>query len=208
MPRSTLFPYTTLFRSKGVERAVPTLRQQGRCASVRLLKLEHELVHRPGRTIDREVARVLGVAQEITLRNEVETGRLDLAAERSEEHTSELQSLRHLVCRALHSFPTRRSSDLKAWNAPCPPYDNKGAARQFGFSNLSTNSSTGPVGRLTEKSRASSGWRRKSPSATRLKPAASTSRRRDRKSTRLNSSHLGISYAALYTLSLHDALPI
>src|SRR5262245_2506253 len=41
---------------------------------------------------------------------------------RSEEHTSELQSLRHLVCRllletyrtyrALHSFPTRRSSDL------------------------------------------------------------------------------------------------
>src|SRR5262245_43509371 len=43
---------------------------------------------------------------------------------RSEEHTSELQSLRHLVCRlllecvchhrALHSFPTRRSSDLFA----------------------------------------------------------------------------------------------
>src|ERR1039458_3578043 len=41
---------------------------------------------------------------------------------RSEEHTSELQSLRHLVCRLLlerygdhrdlHSFPTRRSSDL------------------------------------------------------------------------------------------------
>src|ERR1039458_8423709 len=38
------------------------------------------------------------------------------AAQRSEEHTSELQSLRHLVCRLahrdLHSFPTRRSSDL------------------------------------------------------------------------------------------------
>src|SRR5438045_645658 len=41
---------------------------------------------------------------------------------RSEEHTSELQSLRHLVCRlllsdlnlALHSFPTRRSSDLES----------------------------------------------------------------------------------------------
>src|SRR5262245_5175564 len=39
---------------------------------------------------------------------------------RSEEHTSELQSLRHLVCRLLlalhplhlHPFPTRRSSDL------------------------------------------------------------------------------------------------
>src|SRR5262245_21734736 len=44
------------------------------------------------------------------------------SALRSEEHTSELQSLRHLVCRLLlestpdhrhlHSFPTRRSSDL------------------------------------------------------------------------------------------------
>src|SRR5690554_2799952 len=42
---------------------------------------------------------------------------------RSEEHTSELQSRPHLVCRLLleryaanrdlHSFPTRRSSDLK-----------------------------------------------------------------------------------------------
>src|SRR5262245_12776225 len=42
------------------------------------------------------------------------------AAARSEEHTSELQSLRHVVCRllpagarrALHSLPTRPSSDL------------------------------------------------------------------------------------------------
>src|SRR5436853_475522 len=32
---------------------------------------------------------------------------------RSEEHTSELQSLRHLVCpKDVNSFPTRRSSDL------------------------------------------------------------------------------------------------
>src|SRR5690349_11907352 len=53
--------------------------------------------------------------------------------ERSEEHTSELQSRRDLVCRlllescrahpALHSFPTRRSSDLCRWanrGAPRP----------------------------------------------------------------------------------------
>src|SRR5437879_4661750 len=31
---------------------------------------------------------------------------------------------------------------------------------------------------------------------------------RDRKSTRLNSSHRCTSYASIYTLSLHDALPI
>src|SRR5262245_37136648 len=52
---------------------------------------------------------------------------------RSEEHTSELQSLRHLVCRLLlecslvhphlHSFPTRRSSDLAKQASGCalPP---------------------------------------------------------------------------------------
>src|SRR5690625_2574822 len=45
---------------------------------------------------------------------------------RSEEHTSELQSRGHLVCRLLlplHSFPTRRSSDLNSlmgsWSSQC-----------------------------------------------------------------------------------------
>src|ERR1039458_3333471 len=42
---------------------------------------------------------------------------------RSEEHTSELQSLRHLVCHparlALPSFPTRRSSDLPRPTGSC-----------------------------------------------------------------------------------------
>src|SRR5262249_61817233 len=50
-------------------------------ASIRLAKLEHELVHGAGRTIDREVARVLGVAQEIALGDEPEASRLDLGAE-------------------------------------------------------------------------------------------------------------------------------
>src|SRR3989441_12728422 len=63
-PRSTLFPYTTLFRS----------------------------APRRGKHADRQV----GGAQ----------GRLDdrgrrLPRERSEEHTSELQSLAYLVCRLL-----------------------------------------------------------------------------------------------------------
>src|SRR5262249_35237747 len=58
--------------------------------------------------------------------------------------------------------------------------------RQFGLRNLSTNSSSGPVGRVTEKLRASSGWRRKSPSATSLKPAASTSPRSTASSMRWN----------------------
>src|SRR5690606_3840782 len=38
---------------------------------------------------------------------------------RSEEHTSELQSRENLVCLCLHSFPTRRSSDLASRSPNC-----------------------------------------------------------------------------------------
>src|SRR2546425_9494012 len=62
-PRSTLFPYTTLFRS--LSRGGPS---------------------RPPRSEDFRVGRLSGAA-----------GR----ARRSEEHTSELQSLAYLVCRLL-----------------------------------------------------------------------------------------------------------
>src|SRR5262245_64558645 len=72
-PRSTLFPYTTLFRSLADE--------------VRdLVARVPELVRRAGRHGDP----LAGAGDEL------------LAADaRSEEHTSELQSLRHLVCRLL-----------------------------------------------------------------------------------------------------------
>src|SRR4051794_41677627 len=77
-PRSTLFPYTTLFRSP---------RQSAHAAlgvaGDRVLDLDHVGTpvgeHRPGRG------------------GEGEQGR----ARRSEEHTSELQSPVHLVCRLL-----------------------------------------------------------------------------------------------------------
>src|SRR5947199_10373019 len=63
-PRSTLFPYTTLFRSRGTSNVQCPTDRQSHHAPVR--------AHR--------------------CRNE---------QRRSEEHTSELQSLRHLVCRLL-----------------------------------------------------------------------------------------------------------
>src|SRR5258705_1832836 len=66
-PRSTLFPYTTLFRSL----LVLGSRRRG-CS------LEQ---NRPS--------------------NPIELRRLQARQQRSEEHTSELQSLRHLVCRLL-----------------------------------------------------------------------------------------------------------
>src|SRR3712207_8820145 len=88
-PRSTLFPYTTLFRSLA-DRAVE---RGGRA--------------RTGRTGDEQAAVGLrvAVAQLVELgREEVELRDVGLEArlvERSEEHTSELQSRQYLVCRLL-----------------------------------------------------------------------------------------------------------
>src|SRR5256884_6391937 len=79
-PRSTLFPYTTLFRSI----VHPAL-----AGPVTLVTLDttHALA-----TIDTAASNISGVAF-VKLRL--------LAPDRSEEHTSELQSRLHLVCRLL-----------------------------------------------------------------------------------------------------------
>src|SRR3712207_7134613 len=82
-PRSTLFPYTTLFRSLAVAPTVP-----GRHAPAELG------VGWAG----------YGVAEKLTtLASAVLTydPLVDFAAVRSEEHTSELQSRQYLVCRLL-----------------------------------------------------------------------------------------------------------
>src|SRR5262245_63066477 len=90
-PGSTLFPYTTLFRS-----------------IARRIVLQLDAHHRRspvGRALEADRTRVAdGSAHR-------------LPGDRSEEHTSELQSLRHLVCRLLlektkqtHTPPSRTPS--------------------------------------------------------------------------------------------------
>src|SRR3712207_7973409 len=71
-PRSTLFPYTTLFRS--LDRVDAAVESAG------------HLAQRPREMAD--LVRALGEVR-------------DLLAGRSEEHTSELQSRQYLVCRLL-----------------------------------------------------------------------------------------------------------
>src|SRR3712207_7579455 len=80
-PRSTLFPYTTLFRSEGGE-GVPAL-----------VERRGQLAHRLAQHRDAGVHRELD-------RRRVDVVRA-LAEVRSEEHTSELQSRQYLVCRLL-----------------------------------------------------------------------------------------------------------
>src|SRR5256885_10929877 len=73
-PRSTLFPYTTLFRS-----------------------VHDRLPHRPRHL----AAGMERAADGVVERGAVERGRLIGQRDRSEEHTSELQSPCNIVCRLL-----------------------------------------------------------------------------------------------------------
>src|SRR3712207_8378386 len=82
-PRSTLFPYTTLFRSTG------TVQRRRRC----ILKDGTRPALRPDHL--RLKAPSSGVAREL------EPDPVRLVGLRSEEHTSELQSRQYLVCRLL-----------------------------------------------------------------------------------------------------------
>src|SRR3712207_8637811 len=82
-PRSTLFPYTTLFRSgKLLERAV-------------------------------EPNRLSRVILDRRLRDEEADQGEDQRAGRSEEHTSELQSRQYLVCRLLLEKKTHESTTAR-----------------------------------------------------------------------------------------------
>src|SRR2546430_6230330 len=80
-PRSTLFPYTTLFRSEAADRAalfktfVKVLAQRRGLMATFMAKWSQQL---PG-----------------------QSGHLHISLSRSEEHTSELQSQSNLVCRLL-----------------------------------------------------------------------------------------------------------
>src|SRR5438034_8737023 len=74
-PRSTLFPYTTLFRSQGVD-------EHGRRSRHKRLFPRFDTTRRKQETL-----------------HSLHRGRLE--NDRSEEHTSELQSHSDLVCRLL-----------------------------------------------------------------------------------------------------------
>src|SRR5690348_18059963 len=88
-PRSTLFPYTTLFRSRFPRAHRYTLGSELRQQAMAVARLAHKAWR------DREIQ-----AQRIQELSEA-IDDLKLRMQRSEEHTSELQSPVHLVCRLL-----------------------------------------------------------------------------------------------------------
>src|SRR5256885_4917593 len=93
-PRSTLFPYTTLFRSQVVHPEVT--RARGGLEPLALLRQRGEILP-VGVADDRHEQAVLDRDGEADVR----AAALDDRVARSEEHTSELQSPCNLVCRLL-----------------------------------------------------------------------------------------------------------
>src|SRR3712207_8104630 len=95
-PRSTLFPYTTLFRSLSLHALAHAPRPRG-----------------PADPGVRRAAAPRAVRRRRMGRRRAPGARRAAAALRSEEHTSELQSRQYLVCRLLlekkknYSFNTR-----------------------------------------------------------------------------------------------------
>src|SRR5258708_30419110 len=82
-PRSTLFPYTTLFRSPKIDRENGESRTSREAGLARRAETDRDLQRWPSAKSSNRVP---------------ERGLMIL---RSEEHTSELQSPDHLVCRLL-----------------------------------------------------------------------------------------------------------
>src|SRR2546422_7998688 len=97
-PRSTLFPYTTLFRS-----CLASFAQTTRFRHNDMADLEKVLS-----SLQRDEGRLIVVDGVFSMEGDTA---------RSEEHTSELQSRLHLVCRLL-----LEKKKNKKYNTTCPPY--------------------------------------------------------------------------------------
>src|SRR5438046_4864604 len=95
-PRSTLFPYTTLFRSR------------------RVTKLSHATLHRlkPMAALCSSLEATTSIDPKPQRCTSRASRRMAFLA-RSEEHTSELQSLTNLVCRLLLEKKKKKKKDKK-----------------------------------------------------------------------------------------------
>src|SRR3712207_7631756 len=97
-PRSTLFPYTTLFRSGRRPGPAGVPHHGRRAADLHLRRDRRRDLGRGG------LGPVLGLGPEG-----------DGGVRRSEEHTSELQSRQYLVCRLLLEKKTHTSSSFLSY---------------------------------------------------------------------------------------------
>src|SRR3712207_8010551 len=95
-PRSTLFPYTTLFRSFSLVGLVCSLLLPVNAASI----LGHTILSVIGRFVSIQFA-IDSSSCMLCFSSGIALLMPNLSHSRSEEHTSELQSRQYLVCRLL-----------------------------------------------------------------------------------------------------------
>src|SRR2546429_3877735 len=96
-PRSTLFPYTTLFRSEVAREEIQKDGEEGRQTARQEGKKDSQEKRESGRQ---------------------ESASPESQEDRSEEHTSELQSRLHLVCRLL--LEKKKENTDASRRAKCP----------------------------------------------------------------------------------------
>src|SRR5688572_32487472 len=92
-PRSTLFPYTTLFRSQDANFSDEAI----------LTRFNADLANDLGNLVSRAT----------TMVHRYRSGRVPGSPARSEEHTSELQSQSNLVCRLLLEKKKKKKTTTK-----------------------------------------------------------------------------------------------
>src|SRR5205823_11201351 len=97
-PTSPLFPYTTLFRSQTRLRMRHATQQAPEERALHRPRPERRVLQRLGlRRLELEQRRGVARSQRIQRRNRVDPKAGHVRGSRSEEHTSELQSLAYLV---------------------------------------------------------------------------------------------------------------
>src|SRR2546427_3610349 len=93
-PRSTLFPYTTLFRSESARR------------------LRHPVSASVAASVSNRFLSETAVSKSYAFSIAATAVRMTASAKRSEEHTSELQSQSNLVCRLLLEKKKKRNGSF------------------------------------------------------------------------------------------------
>src|SRR2546430_12375896 len=111
-PRSTLFPYTTLFRSKPGGSWLATS-PYGSCSTV---------TDDQGTSSSSAISMGSDVLTPCPISEELDVPWSSVTVERSEEHTSELQSQSNLVCRLLLANKTTTRPQTPSHKPESPPH--------------------------------------------------------------------------------------
>src|SRR2546429_2611994 len=127
-PRSTLFPYTTLFRSAFLRRPLRRMRQRSPATTRTCVSIPMGLATSAMRVLPNVGVRCRPAPQS-----------------RSEEHTSELQSRLHLVCRLLLEKKKKTSQSHSCSSSYCDHHSDHHGRHTHYPTRVETSHSSAPL---------------------------------------------------------------